>query len=89
MINLNKKISLYIISLILLFAFPGNKTYKDPQGNIYKYKLILTGTMTNAKTESTFVILSNDDSLTFDEVSKSLYSSNSSDHLDIYFVSYK
>ncbi|WP_156625748.1 hypothetical protein [Clostridium tertium] len=94
MINLNKKISLSIISLlllvvILLFAFPSNKTYKDPYGNIYKYKLTVTGTMPNAKAESTFVILSNDDTLTFDEVAKSFYSSNSNDHLDIYLVSSK
>ncbi|TGY43642.1 hypothetical protein E5347_02180 [Clostridium sartagoforme] len=91
---MNKKISLSIISLlllvvILLFAFPGNKTYKDPYGNIYKYKLTVTGTMPNAKAETTFVILSNEANLTFDDVANSFLSSNSNDHLDIYLVTVK
>lgn len=91
---MNKKISLSIISLlllviILLFAFPGNKTYKDPYGNIYKYKLTVTGTMPNAQAETTFVILSNEANLTFDDVSNSFLSSNSNDHLDIYLVTVK
>jgi hypothetical protein len=64
-----------------------NTQYTDPKGNKYKYQLKLTGTMPNAKKESTFVILTNDDDLTFDRVSKSLYSSNSSDWLDFYLVS--
>lgn len=91
---MNKKISLSIISLlllviILLFAFPGNKTYKDPYGNIYKYKLTVTGIMPNAQAETTFVILSNEANLTFDDVSNSFLSSNSNDHLDIYLVTVK
>lgn len=91
---MNKKISLSIISLlllviILLFAFPGNKTYKDPYGNIYKYKLTVTGTMPNAQAETTFVILSNEANLTFDDVSNSFLSSNSNDHLDIYLITVK
>ncbi|MBS5936748.1 MAG: hypothetical protein KIC47_05615 [Clostridium sp.] len=91
---MNKKISLSIISLlllvvILLFAFPGNKTYKDPYGNIYKYKLTVTGTMPNAKAETKFVILSNEANLTFDDVANSFLSSNSNDHLDIYLVTVK
>ena len=91
---MNKKISLSILSLlllviILLFAFPGNKTYKDPYGNIYKYKLTVTGTMPNAQAETTFVILSNEANLTFDDVSNSFLSSNSNDHLDIYLVTVK
>lgn len=87
---MNRKIPLYIISLllviILLFTFTGNKTYKDPYGNTYKYKLTLTGTMPNAKAETTFVILSNDANLTFDAVANSFLSSNSNDHLDIYYI---
>ena len=91
---MDKKISLSIISLlllvvILLFAFPGNKTYKDPYGNIYKYKLTVTGTMPNAKAETKFVILSNEANLTFDDVANSFLSSNSNDHLDIYLVTVK
>jgi hypothetical protein len=66
-----------------------NNQYTDPQGNKYKYKLELTGRMPNAEKETTFIILSNDPDLTFARVAKSLYSSNSSDWLNIYFVPQK
>lgn len=85
---MKSKLSIVIISLLLVFLVScGSRQYKDPHGNTYKYKLTLTGTMPNAKTESKFVILSNDNNLTFDDVAKSLYSSNSNDSLDIYIIS--
>lgn len=48
----------------------------------YKYRLTLTGRMPNAEKDSTFVVLTNNPNVTFEEVAKSLYSSNSADWLD-------
>jgi hypothetical protein len=73
--------------VLVSFSQAKSTGYTDPQGNKYKYKLELTGTMPNAKKESTFIILTSDADLTFDRVSKSLYSSSSSDWLDFYLVS--
>ena len=55
----------------------------------YKYKLELSGIMPNSKKETTLIILTNDNTLTFDDVSKSLYSSNSKDSesVDFYLLS--
>lgn len=86
-----KKIILSLLISVLLTVLVAcnqgkSNQYTDPQGNIYKYKLELTGTMPNAEKETTFIILTNDPDLTFDRVAKSMYSSNSSDWLNIYFV---
>ena len=45
--------------------------------------------MPNAQKETTLIILTNDNTLTFDDVSKSLYSSNSKDSesVDFYLLS--
>jgi len=48
----------------------------------YKYRLTLTGRMPNAEKDSTFVVLTDNSDLTFEEVAKSLYSSNSEDWLE-------
>ena len=48
----------------------------------YKYCFVLTGRLPNAATDSSYTILTNDKKVTFDEVSKSLYSSNSKDWLN-------
>ena len=42
---------------------------------IYKYRLELNGRMPNAEKDSCFVVLTDDKSLSFETVSKSLYSS--------------
>lgn len=42
---------------------------------IYKYRLELNGRMPNAEKDSCFVVLTDDNSLSFEAVSKSLYSS--------------
>ena len=42
---------------------------------IYKYRLELNGRMPNAEKDSCFVVLTDDKSLSFEAVSKSLYSS--------------
>jgi ABC-type glycerol-3-phosphate transport system substrate-binding protein len=86
-----KKIMLTLAILVLLTGLAAcnqgkSNQYTDPQGNKYKYKLELTGTMPNAEKETTFIILTNDPDLTFEKVAKSLYSSNMNDWLDIYFV---
>lgn len=54
----------------------------------YRYRLTLTGRMPNAAQDSTFVVLTDRKDLTFEEVSKSLYSSNSNDWItDVVIVS--
>lgn len=48
----------------------------------YKYRLTLTGRMPHAAKDSIFVVLTDNPNLTFEEVAKSLYSSNSEDWLE-------
>ena len=52
----------------------------------YKYCYYLKGTMPNAAQESELIVLANDKDLNFTQVTKSLYSSNSNDFLDIYVI---
>ena len=44
-------------------------------GIVYKYKLILTGTDTSSEKEAKCIVLTNDETLTFEDVFKSLISS--------------
>ncbi len=44
----------------------------------YSYRLVLTGRMHNAEKDSTFVVLTDDSKMTFEEVANALYSSDSS-----------
>lgn len=48
----------------------------------YKYCIELTGRSPGAVADSTFTVLTNDKEVTFNEVAKSLYSSNSKDWLN-------
>lgn len=50
---------------------------------------LISGVMPNAQKETTLIILTNDNTLTFEDVSKSLYSSNSKDSesVDFYLLS--
>lgn len=78
-----------LILIVTLTACSIKKSnYTDPDGNEYKYKLELSGTMTNASKETKYIILTNDNTLTFDKVVKSIYSSNSkdSDGIDYYLL---
>ena len=50
-------------------------------GHTYKEKLVLTGKLPNSSAITTYVVLSNDTSLTFEEVSKSFLSSDSDDKI--------
>ena len=53
-------------------------------GNIYKYKLVITGRMHNAVKDSTFVYLSNSEDITFAQAWKAAgLSSNWDDYFDI------
>ena len=71
-----------VLLLLTLTACQTNHTsYTDPEGNVYKYKLELTGALPNATHESTYIILTNDKSLTFDKVAKSMYSSYRQDSI--------
>lgn len=56
--------------------------YWSENNQKYKYKVELTGTLPNAKRESTYIVLTNNEHLTFEDVSKCFYSSNSDDFLD-------
>lgn len=86
-----KKITMTLGILILLVTLTAcnikNSNYTDPGGN--KYKLELTGTLPNALKESKYTILTNDNTLTFNKVAKSIFSSNSKDHdgIDFYILS--
>lgn len=77
------------ITLIIMLTgcnnITSNSKYTDPEGNSYKYKLELSGMMPNSEKETKLIILTNDNTLTFDDVSKSLYSSNSKDSEGIAF----
>jgi len=48
----------------------------------YKYRLTLTGKMPNAAKKTTYVVLTNQENLTFEKVAKSLFSSSSDDWID-------
>lgn len=90
-----KQLSIILCSITLIVILIGcnniinNSKYLDPEGKSYKYKLELSGIMPNSKKETTLIILANDNTLTFDDVSKSLYSSNSKDSesVDFYLLS--
>lgn len=90
-----KKLLTTLVAMLLLFMLTacsniaGDSEYLSPEGTSYKYKLELTGTVPNSEKESTFIILTNDNKLTFDKVSKSLFSSNSKDskNIDFYLLS--
>ena len=60
---------------------------------IYKYKLLITGRLNNAKKDITYTILSNIEDITFEQASKaSGLSSNSNDYFekkDVVFVATK
>lgn len=64
------------------------KKLHDPEKDLfqYKYGYNLKGTMPNASGESELMVLANDRNLDFERVTKSLYSSNTKDFLDIYVV---
>lgn len=84
-------ITLWIFILFVSLTACNLKTssYTDPNGNEYEYKLELTGTLPNASKESNIIILTNDNTLTFEQVSKSMYSSNSkhNEGIDYYLMS--
>lgn len=90
-----KQLSIILSNVLLIVMLVGcNNTansskYVDPEGNNYKYKLELSGIMPNSEKETTLIILTNDNTLTFDDVSKSLYSDNSNDskNVDFYLLS--
>lgn len=65
------------------------KKLDDPEKDLlgYKYCYSLRGAMPNAEGESEWLILANDRNLNFDQVARSLYSSDSEDALDIYIFS--
>lgn len=59
----------------------------DPgfDGNKYKYCVRLKGILPNAESESEIIVFSNEKDLTFGEVVKSIFSSNSNDSIDMYY----
>ena len=52
----------------------------------YKYCYYLRGTMPNAAVESELIVLANDKKLDFERVTRSFFSSNTNDFLDIYTI---
>ena len=88
---MNKKLFAILAACLMLFVGCGEneivntyeqsedsgvmKTYYEMKDTIYKYRLELNGRMPNAEKDSCFVVLTDDNSLSFETVSKSLYSS--------------
>ena len=54
----------------------------ESNGITYQYKKELTGEVPSSDEEVTFVILTNDDAVTFEQVFDSMYSSDSNKRLD-------
>lgn len=63
-----------------------DKVKADKDISQYKYGFELKGTMPNAKGESKWIVFTNDKELTFEKASKCLYSSDSRDQVDFYFL---
>lgn len=88
-----KKITLIMGTLLLIVMLMAcnikHNVYTDPSGNEYKYKLELSGTLPHASRESKYIILTNNNKLTFELVAKSDFSSNSNikDEIDFYILS--
>lgn len=53
-----------------------NSKYVDSEGNKYKYKLELSGIIPGTKEETTLIILTDDNTLTFNDVAKYVYTNN-------------
>lgn len=66
--------------LKLTGVLPGETTLSFSEE--YPYRKVLTGTMSNAARSSTFVVLTKNKDVTFEQVSWSILSSNSNDWLD-------
>ena len=72
----NRKSQLQI-DLGVLQGINGKFQFKE-----YKFRLILTGRLPRDAKDSTFVVLTNNQNLTFGEVAKSIFSSNTEDCLE-------
>lgn len=51
-------------------------------GKNYQRKIVLTGKLPSAETTTVYVVLTNEDKITFEEIGKSFYSSDSADWLN-------
>ena len=49
------------------------------EGTVYQYRLELNGRLNNASKDSCYVVLTDNDKLTFEDVSKSVFSSSTED----------
>lgn len=70
----------YTGNRIVNYSQNSNGTWKC-EGYDYKYRVVLAGRDANAKADGRYVVLTNDLGITYDEVSSSLLSSNSSNWL--------
>lgn len=59
---------------------PGGEWYVN--GNTYNNRIVLNGRMSCAACDSEYVVLTNDENLSFNEVAKSIYSNNSKNWLE-------
>lgn len=67
----------------LLYSYKKNddETW-SANGRTYQRKVVLTGILPGSMETTTYVVLTNNVEITFEEVSKSFYSSNSADFLN-------
>ena len=64
---------------ILITYYEMNDGTWQCDDNIYQFRLELAGRMPNAKSDSSYVVLTDNENLTFEDVAKSLYSSSLED----------
>lgn len=64
---------------ILMTYYEMNDGTWQCDDNIYQFRLELAGRMPNAKSGSSYVVLTDNENLTFEDVAKSLYSSSLED----------
>jgi hypothetical protein len=78
----NKKSNVNIVKRVYKEYTEDEMGLWESDGFTYQYKKDLKGNVPDTDEEITFVILTNDDSVTFEQVFNSMYSSNQDDRLD-------
>lgn len=78
---------LMLASIMAACTKDSGEKYVSAEGVEYSYCLELSGTMPNTAKPSTWVVYTNDPELTFEKASKSIYSSDFNDYVDMYIVS--
>lgn len=68
--------------VIRAYSFDADTDRYTCEGIEYAYRLTLTGTLPHAVRESTYVVLSNAEDVTFEETARQFFSSDTADFFD-------